>query len=102
MKSSNNQIQRTCLTCGRQTCDRQPEDFDPSDCKDWKGKQIILPPLVVELGEDGKCTEKGKADIKAFIDTHIGQNALVGRCSWPVTEVRCGKCDYYRDGVCKA
>jgi hypothetical protein len=27
---------RTCLTCGRKTCDRQPEDNDPADCKDWK------------------------------------------------------------------
>lgn len=30
---------RTCLGCGRQTCDRQPEDYDPVNCKDWKEKK---------------------------------------------------------------
>jgi len=36
---------RTCLTCGKQTCDRQPEDSDPKNCKDWKSiddkKEIV-------------------------------------------------------------
>jgi len=30
---------RSCLTCGRQTCDRQPEGRDPDDCKDWKARR---------------------------------------------------------------
>jgi len=29
-------VRRTCLTCGRKTCDRVPEDRDPSDCDSWK------------------------------------------------------------------
>jgi hypothetical protein len=29
-------ILHTCLTCGRKTCDSQPETNDPIDCKDWK------------------------------------------------------------------
>lgn len=29
-------VRRTCLTCGRNVCDRQPEDKDPADCKHWK------------------------------------------------------------------
>ena len=37
----------TCLSCGRHTCDRQPEDFDPENCLSWipkeeKGDWIIL------------------------------------------------------------
>lgn len=32
------QAKRTCLTCGRHTCDRQPEDYDPADCNDWRPK----------------------------------------------------------------
>ena len=27
--------------------------------------------LTVEVGPDGKCTEKGKADINAFLDKHV-------------------------------
>jgi len=33
-------VQETnCLNCGRQTCDRQPEDKDPKNCKDWRPRQ---------------------------------------------------------------
>lgn len=67
-----------------------------------KDKSTVPPPLVVELGVDGKCTKKGKGDIKEFIHTHILQNRKIGRCMWLVTETACGKCDYYSEGDCKA
>jgi len=28
-------VSRTCLSCGRQTCDFQPEDRDSEECKKW-------------------------------------------------------------------
>jgi len=39
--SKKEKVRRTCLTCGRNVCDRQPEDKDPSNCKDWKRKKAV-------------------------------------------------------------
>jgi len=54
-----NKSNHTCLTCGRKTCDRQPEDTDPADCKNWKPSENITKkkwkPLYSGPGKSGIC-----------------------------------------------
>jgi len=33
--------------------------------------------LTVEIGEDGKCTDKGKSDIAEFLEKYLPQNDQV-------------------------
>lgn len=74
MKVAKNKIQKTCLTCGRKTCDRQPEDVDPVDCKDWKNYRTTI------FAYKGFIGIKSSTDAKGLLNNPLA----LGQCGFVV------------------
>ncbi len=83
-KTNQCKTERTCLPCGRKTCDRQPEDYDPADCKDWKPKVINIE-YNIKNDKAEKICLPARDDIVAILDDHLTVTDEWGGCklaSW--------------------
>ena len=67
-----------CMGCHNQICSATNADrlrCEAEARNSSSPRPVGSAVLTVEIGEDGKCTEKGKADIRAFLDKHLPPNA---------------------------
>ena len=71
-----------CEKCGKRCETYVPMDDEPSICgpccrKSSSPQSTCSVVLTVEIGEDGKCTDKGKSDIAEFLEKYLPQNDQV-------------------------
>jgi len=77
----------TCANCGGdgpvspcQECTKDPKPCKLSNAQSYASAiadsvdSVVLPPLDVEIGHDGKATEIGKAAIQKRVDEIMQQN----------------------------